>query len=78
MASQMEQASQQDSSQMIVEVQLKLIYYVEAVVTFLKTRAATIFSEFFNAFNSYFADSFLHSFLFKCKTCNPYYSGLFN
>ena len=70
MSNQIEKSNQLDSSQILVEVQLKLIYYLETVFAFLKAQAVSVLSECAQTFNSYFADSFLYSAIFKCKTCN--------
>lgn len=74
MASQLDKSSQLDSSQILVEIQLKLIYYVETVFVFLKAQTQIFLNEFSNTFNSYFADSLLSSVIFKCKTCNSLHS----
>ena len=60
-----------DSSQILVEVQLKLIYYLETVLSFVRARTAAALSDLGKTFHVYLADSALYNAVFKWKTCKP-------
>lgn len=55
---------QLDSSQILVEIQLGLIYYLETILSFFKSLATSALNQINLSINGYFGDSIV----FKCKT----------